>query len=203
MPSALPSLHFARGRARTVSRPFGARAIHRARIRHGLCRPDAGGVRRALPRRARLLFGHGKASRPRCASRAERRGRRRSAVACRGARHPRAPCRTGGSRGRRCGDHRGRAAGRLSRYRGGAAEWVDPLLGERTEPDAQIAAAFARSFPIYLETRKAMRPIWRALQHRSRGRTMPRKIAIIGDLFMRSDMFEAAIRGRARTRSWT
>ena len=44
------------------------------------------------------------------------------------------------------------------------AEWVDPLLGERVEPDAQIAAAFARSFPVYLETRKAMRPIWRALQ---------------------------------------
>ena len=44
------------------------------------------------------------------------------------------------------------------------AEWVDPFLSERTEPDPQIAAAFARSFPIYLETRKAMRPIWRALQ---------------------------------------
>lgn len=44
------------------------------------------------------------------------------------------------------------------------AEWVDPLLGERTRPDAQIAAAFARSFPVYLETRKAMRPIWRAWQ---------------------------------------
>ena len=44
------------------------------------------------------------------------------------------------------------------------AEWVDPFLGERTEPDPQLAAAFAWSFPIYLETRKAMRPIWRALQ---------------------------------------
>jgi erythritol kinase (D-erythritol 1-phosphate-forming) len=44
------------------------------------------------------------------------------------------------------------------------AEWVDPFLGERTEPDPQIAAAFARSFPIYLETRKAMRPIWRAMR---------------------------------------
>ena len=44
------------------------------------------------------------------------------------------------------------------------AEWVTPLLGERTDPDAQIVSAFARSFPIYLETRKAMRPIWRALQ---------------------------------------
>jgi erythritol kinase len=44
------------------------------------------------------------------------------------------------------------------------AEWVEPYLGERTEPDAQIAAAFAHSFPIYVETRKAMRPIWRALQ---------------------------------------
>ena len=50
-----------------------------------------------------------------------------------------------------------------------AAEWVDPLLGERVEPDAQIAAAFARSFPIYLETRKAMRPIWRALQASQQG----------------------------------
>ncbi len=49
------------------------------------------------------------------------------------------------------------------------AEWVDPLLGERTDPDAQIAAAFARSFPIYLETRKAMRPIWRALQSSQQG----------------------------------
>jgi erythritol kinase (D-erythritol 1-phosphate-forming) len=44
------------------------------------------------------------------------------------------------------------------------AEWVDPLLGERAEPDAQIAQAFARSFPLYLETRQLMRPIWRALQ---------------------------------------
>jgi erythritol kinase len=44
------------------------------------------------------------------------------------------------------------------------AEWVDPLLGERTRPDAQLAAAFARSFPVYLETRKAMRPIWRVWQ---------------------------------------
>ena len=44
------------------------------------------------------------------------------------------------------------------------AEWVDPLLGERTFPDAQITAAFARSFPIYVEVRKTMRPIWRALQ---------------------------------------
>jgi erythritol kinase (D-erythritol 1-phosphate-forming) len=44
------------------------------------------------------------------------------------------------------------------------AEWVDPLLGECTQPDAQIASAFDRSFPVYLETRKAMRPIWRALQ---------------------------------------
>ncbi len=44
------------------------------------------------------------------------------------------------------------------------AEWVDPLLGERVTPDAQLAAAFDRSFPVYLETRQAMRPIWRALQ---------------------------------------
>ncbi len=50
-----------------------------------------------------------------------------------------------------------------------AAEWVDPLLGERIEPDAQIAGAFARSFPIYLETRKLMPPIWRALQSSQQG----------------------------------
>jgi erythritol kinase len=48
------------------------------------------------------------------------------------------------------------------------AAWVDPLLGEATHPDAQIASAFDESFPAYLEIRKVMRPIWRALQSSNR-----------------------------------
>lgn len=44
------------------------------------------------------------------------------------------------------------------------AEWVEPQLGEAAQPDPQISAAFERSFPIYIQTRKAMRPIWRSLQ---------------------------------------
>src|SRR5262249_25388636 len=39
--------------------------------------------------------------------------------------------------------------------------WVDPLLGEAEHADPELAATYDALFPIYLETRKAMRPIWR------------------------------------------
>jgi erythritol kinase len=42
--------------------------------------------------------------------------------------------------------------------------WVDPLLGEAEGADEQLAATYDTLFPIYLETRKAMRPIWRSLR---------------------------------------
>jgi erythritol kinase len=45
-----------------------------------------------------------------------------------------------------------------------AAEWVEPLLGEATEPDAALAKDFDRTHPIYVEARQALRPVWRRLR---------------------------------------
>ena len=44
-----------------------------------------------------------------------------------------------------------------------AAQWVDPLLGDSTAPDAGLAALYDRSFILYRETREKMQPIWRAM----------------------------------------
>ena len=44
-----------------------------------------------------------------------------------------------------------------------AAQWVDPLLGESTVPDPQLAALYDKAFVIYKDTRETMRPLWRAL----------------------------------------
>ena len=43
------------------------------------------------------------------------------------------------------------------------AQWVDPLLGGSTEPDASLAATYAAAFGHYKQTREVMRPIWRAM----------------------------------------
>jgi len=45
-----------------------------------------------------------------------------------------------------------------------AAAWVDPLLGAVVEPDRALAKSFDAIFPLYVETRKLMRPVWRSLQ---------------------------------------
>lgn len=45
-----------------------------------------------------------------------------------------------------------------------AAQWVDPVLGPATKPDAALVQMFDKAFPIYKETRVQMRPVWRALQ---------------------------------------
>ena len=45
-----------------------------------------------------------------------------------------------------------------------AAEWVDPQIGGATQPDKRLAAMFDKTFPLYVEARKALRPIWRG-QH--------------------------------------
>jgi erythritol kinase len=44
------------------------------------------------------------------------------------------------------------------------AAWVDPLLGAPEAPDDGLAATYDRLFPVYLEARKAMRPVWRSLR---------------------------------------
>ena len=44
-----------------------------------------------------------------------------------------------------------------------AAQWVDPLLGSITEPDAKLAATYDGVFALYKETREKMRPVWRSM----------------------------------------
>ena len=44
-----------------------------------------------------------------------------------------------------------------------AAQWVDPLLGDSTMPDAGLATVYDKSFTFYKETREKMQPIWRAM----------------------------------------
>jgi erythritol kinase len=44
-----------------------------------------------------------------------------------------------------------------------AVEWVDPLLGDITSPDASLAKVYDAEFALYKETREKMRPIWRAM----------------------------------------
>ena len=44
-----------------------------------------------------------------------------------------------------------------------AAEWVDPLLGSITEPDATLTRTYDSGFAVYKQTRETMRPLWRAM----------------------------------------
>jgi erythritol kinase (D-erythritol 1-phosphate-forming) len=44
-----------------------------------------------------------------------------------------------------------------------ANTWVEPHLGLATEPDHDLALRYDKSFPVYVEIRKAMRPLWRGL----------------------------------------
>jgi erythritol kinase len=43
-----------------------------------------------------------------------------------------------------------------------AAEWVEPRIGSATRPDATLAALFDKTFPLYVEARNALRPLWRS-----------------------------------------
>ncbi len=44
-----------------------------------------------------------------------------------------------------------------------AADWVNPHIGAATLPDSELTHIYNQTFPHYVETRKAMRPIWRGL----------------------------------------
>ena len=46
------------------------------------------------------------------------------------------------------------------------AEWASPALGPSLAPDPQLAATYAAAFPTYLESRKALSPIWDGLAQR-------------------------------------
>ena len=45
-----------------------------------------------------------------------------------------------------------------------ANTWVEPHLGASTDPDSGLTLRYEKIFPVYVETRKAMRPVWRAMQ---------------------------------------
>jgi len=42
-----------------------------------------------------------------------------------------------------------------------AAEWVDPQIGAATKPDKDLVKLFDKTFPLYVEARKVLRPVWR------------------------------------------
>jgi erythritol kinase len=44
-----------------------------------------------------------------------------------------------------------------------ANTWVEPHLGTSTKPDSQLTTQYEKTFPLYVEAHKAMRPIWRGL----------------------------------------
>jgi erythritol kinase len=47
------------------------------------------------------------------------------------------------------------------------AQWVDPLLGPVTPPDAGLVAIYDSAFRDYKNTRQAMRPVWKAMAARN------------------------------------
>ncbi len=44
-----------------------------------------------------------------------------------------------------------------------SADWVDPVLGDSTAPDACLSVIYDNSFKLYKETRERMQPLWRAM----------------------------------------
>ena len=49
-----------------------------------------------------------------------------------------------------------------------AAQWVTPLLGPATEPDAQLKTVYNSGYKLYREARAKLPPIWRGLQQHGR-----------------------------------
>lgn len=48
-------------------------------------------------------------------------------------------------------------------------QWVTPLIGQATLPNADLAKTYDEAFAIYKETTRAMRPIWRKAAEMKRG----------------------------------
>jgi erythritol kinase len=44
-----------------------------------------------------------------------------------------------------------------------AAQWVDPLLGERTRPEQDLTRIYDSAFQNYKKARETMRPVWRSM----------------------------------------
>jgi erythritol kinase (D-erythritol 1-phosphate-forming) len=45
-----------------------------------------------------------------------------------------------------------------------ASTWVEPHFGEKTTANPDLVKHYARAFPIYVEARKAMRPVWQKFE---------------------------------------
>ncbi len=43
------------------------------------------------------------------------------------------------------------------------AQWVTPLLGNAEPPDPELVSAYERLFPVYVQAREALTPVWAAL----------------------------------------
>jgi erythritol kinase len=52
---------------------------------------------------------------------------------------------------------------------GAVAKWVAPTLRDTVQPDPELQSLYDRLFPVYVETRKAMRPVWSDLAAVRRG----------------------------------
>ena len=50
------------------------------------------------------------------------------------------------------------------------AEWVTPLLGHAEPPDPELARIFARMFPVYVEARRALEPVWEQMAEQAKAR---------------------------------
>tara|TARA_A100000171_G_scaffold16498_2_gene14993 strand:+ start:18829 stop:20430 length:1602 start_codon:yes stop_codon:yes gene_type:complete len=61
------------------------------------------------------------------------------------------------------------AIGAYSDMESCVAEWVSPLLGEAEVPDPELQAIYAELYPVYVEAREALEPVWgRLAGHRDR-----------------------------------
>jgi erythritol kinase len=43
------------------------------------------------------------------------------------------------------------------------AEWVSPLLGSAESPDGSLVSTYDTTYPAYVQTWQALRPVWRTL----------------------------------------
>ena len=151
--AALPSLYLARpASAGPFSMPTARAQFIGLRCRHGLCRPDARGVRGPGLRGARLLRGDGAAAGGGAARPAAPRAPRRCAQILAGALG--APVRTRRARGsgrRGCCDDGGRrASASIPTWRRAPRNGSTRCSASATEPDARsLASLSTQLFPIY------------------------------------------------------
>ena len=66
------------------------------------------------------------------------------------------------------------AIGAYSDMESCVAEWVSPLLGEAEVPDPELQAIYAELYPVYVEAREALVPVWDRLAGHRDQRAAPK-----------------------------